>query len=260
MTALLNYIYSSFKRDKNKNVFISDPPGPAILLWTNNQTHPNLTGISVVKELNLDYQNQNQHISHNLITTIANEIKTNTSIPFLEIEYDFLNDILIINGTRYNVSNGGNIIANTFNLTISNTPTKAVNNSQSVTDMFHIWSRSFFSGTAVRKIDTDLVVVDIIDNTLSSFVEIKRSDRVNFNSWQPFSNDLSNYEMMFALSDALNIPFYTIHHNDVNNKIIDANKLVNVFTYDPNSPVNWGTFRSLQNRQQLTAQDIVNSL
>ncbi|MFJ7827604.1 hypothetical protein [Psychrobacillus sp. NPDC096623] len=260
MTALLNYIHNSFNGGPNKSVFISNPPGPAILLWTNSQTHPNLTGITVVRELNLTNQNANQQNSQNLINTIATEIRTNTAIPFLDIEYDFLNDILVIDGTQYNVQNGGNFIANTFNLTVSNTSAKAVNSSQAVTDLFHIWSRSFFSGTAVRKIDTDLVVVDTLNNTLSSFVEVKRSDRVNFNNWQPYPADLSNYKMMFALSDALNIPFYTIHHDEVGSRTISAQKLVNVFTYDPTSPVNWNAFRSLGNRQQLAAQATVNLL
>ncbi|WP_150111970.1 hypothetical protein [Exiguobacterium antarcticum] len=265
MSALLNYIYSSFRNNPQKNAFISNPPGPAILLWSNRQTHPQLSGISVVSEKPINTPSTNQQISTNLISTIVNDIRKNTSIPFLSIEYDFYdpnhhNHTLLINGQQHNVTNGGNLIASTFSLQISSAPQKAINSSASVKDPFHLWSSNLFSGTSVMKIDLDLVIVNISNNTISSMVEVKRSGITNFNAWQPYQIDYSNYAMMFSLSDALNIPFLTIHHNELKANVINPNKIVNLYTYTPNSSMDWQSFRGFSNRQQISAQQAVSQL
>lgn len=259
MTAFLNFCFNSYNAHANKTCFISQPPGPVILLWTNDQTFPNLTGVSVVSQHHQASPNNNQTNSLSLINTIANEFRGagEPPLPFLDIRYDIANNSLVIDGTQYSVKVGGEYIANIFKLAVDNNEAKLENRAGAVSDPFHIWSRDFFSGTKVRKVDIDLVIVHALNNQLSSIVEIKRSAKSNFNTWQPYDNDKSNYEMMFALSDTLNVPFYTIHHNEVQERIMPATSLVNVYTYQPNRDMPWKNFRSLNNREQIKALDTI---
>lgn len=263
MTAFLNYIYTNTRQEAQtgKEVIISNPPGPAILLWTNSQSRPNLTGVAVVSDLNGNHYNSQQGArTLALVNQLHQLIAGNSTLPFLKIEYDILNNSLVINGTNYNVTSGGQYIAQQFNLAITDSPTKSINNNQSVTDPFHVWSRNFFSGSHVQKLDLDMIVYDTNSSSFSSIFEIKRSNAVNFNSWQPYNNDQPNFEMTMNLSDILNVPFYTIHHNEVTQRVISSGKQVNVYTYKPNVTKNWNKFRSLANRTQMTAQQALNLL
>ncbi|PFE34886.1 hypothetical protein CN270_09330 [Priestia megaterium] len=263
MTAYLNYVFNQTSSQTptipNKELFISQPPGPAILVWTNTNVFPNLTGVSVVSELNSVGMNSNSVRSTNLISNLSQTI-TNTgnqnrsTLPFLDIKYDFPNDLLIINGTNYTVTTGGDYIATQFNLSTTGSRTKSVNSSTSVTDPFHIWSRDFFSGSMVKKLDIDMASYDSSNNTFTGLFEIKRSANSNFNNWQPYTDDKPNYEMVMALADELNIPFHTIHHNEVQERVIDESKLVNVYSYTPQAGQSWNDFRSFNNRQQVSAK------
>lgn len=265
LPALLNYIYSSFSNNQHKKAFISNPPGPAILLLSNDRVFPGLSGITVVKERQINNLNSNQQISSGLISTIVNDIRNNSPIPSLSIEYDFAdsddsNHSLYIDGQQYNVTDGGNFIASAFNLQIGPEVPKAINSTEAVTDPFHLWSSDLFSGTTVKKIDLDLVIISTSNNTISTLVEVKRSARRSFNAWQPFPADYNNYVMMFSLSDALDIPFITIHHNEMEKSKIDPGKTVNVYSYNPNSSMDWQSFRSFSNRQQISAKQAVSQL
>ncbi|MBI0578600.1 hypothetical protein IEC97_14635 [Neobacillus cucumis] len=263
MPAYLNYVFTNTRQGSQtgKEVIISLPPGPAILLWTNSQSSPTLTGISVVSDLNGNYYNSPQGArALALVNQLHQLIANNTNLPFLKVEYDFPNDLLVINGVNYTVLNGGQFIGQQFNLAISSSPTKAVNNLQSVTDPFHIWSRNFFSGSQVQKLDLDMIVYNSKANNFSSIFEIKRSNKVSFNSWQPYTADKPNYEMIMNLADLLNIPFYTIHHDEVTQRVISPTKQVNVYTYSSGVTSNWNNFRSFSNRIQMTAQQSLNLL
>ncbi|MGO0257948.1 hypothetical protein ACTL7R_00400 [Priestia aryabhattai] len=263
MTAYLNYVFNQTSSQTptipNKELFISQPPGPAILVWTNHDAFPSLTGVSVVSELNSVGMNTNTVRSTNLITKLSQAImntgnQNSSTLPFLDIKYDFPNDLLIINDIHYSVTTGGKYIADQFNLSTKDSLTKSINNSNSVTDAFHIWSRNFFSGSMVKKFDIDMASYDSSKNIFTALFEIKRSAKFNFNNWQPFPNDKPNYEMIMALADELNIPFYTIHHDEVHQRVIDENKLVNLYSYIPQSGQSWNDFRSFNNRQQVSAK------
>ncbi|WP_394679146.1 hypothetical protein [uncultured Exiguobacterium sp.] len=265
MAALLNFIYSSFNNHPYKKAFISNPPGPAIILFSNNTVFPKLSGIAVVKEKNMSNPNSNQENSSSLISTIVENIRSNSFVPSLNIEYDFtdLNDTnhsLYINGNQYNVTDGGKLIASTFSIEIGPEVPKAVTSTEAVKDPFHLWSSDLFDGHLVKKIDLDLVIVDTANHTISTLVEIKRSDKADFDKWKPYQADYNNYAMMLSLSDALGTKFITIHHNEMLNRVIDPTKLVNIYSYIANSSMNWESFRDLQNRLQLSAQKAVDLL
>ena len=257
--ALLNYFHHYFLNNAEKQSFISQPPGPAILLWSNKNSVPNLTGISIVRQLEAESYNNNQLNALNNINFVAQNIIRETQIPFLNIEYDIDNEILIINNKQFDLEEGGRIIAQNFQLEVDNTITKTINNSQSVIDPFHLWSRNYFSGSKVTKIDLDMVVLNA-SNTISSIVEIKRSAKTQFDNWQPYQADNVNYRMLFNLSENLDIPFFTVHHNEVQNPIIDSQKLLNIYAFNSPDIMEWNEFRAIENRQQITVEQLVHLL
>lgn len=91
MDAFINYVLNS--QNLKNRVFVSNPPFPALLIWTNARNVTSITGISVVKQLNSEgYQGIKAEI---LINIIRHQIRKH--VPLLYIEQRNMFSYLVSN-------------------------------------------------------------------------------------------------------------------------------------------------------------------
>ncbi|WP_321413062.1 hypothetical protein [uncultured Desulfobacter sp.] len=234
MESFAKYLLTSEKL-KNR-VFISNPPSAAILIWTNKDILPKITGVSIVE---MEYTNYNSGVKIELVTDIFKK-KLGTITPFKHIIYNKELAYFYINGERIGISDAANIISNDFNIKLGASPAKVPNDIKQIIDPFHIWSRNAFDGFSVMKTDIDILSLNDELSEIKSLVEIKRSKKIPVGKWRPFVNpnsrynDCNNYYLMMELSDLLNANFFTIHHDIMDdNTLFNGPEQVDLFTYCP---------------------------
>ncbi|MFE7378056.1 hypothetical protein ACFU6E_26085 [Bacillus cereus] len=186
------------------------------------------------------------------------------SIPFLHIRYTKKMDFMYINNELYDVKKAAVHISKLFNVPlnpgINMNMTKQVNDKMKVTDPFHTWSRKYFHGTLLKKQDLDLVLISKSNpSNIGCIFEVKRSDQRKVGDWAPFAADTNNYLQLMYLSNTLNIPFVTIHHESSNNNVVitDTTK-VDVFYHAPNQQINFSPFSNVKNRRVVDSIEIKN--
>ncbi|MBY0596488.1 hypothetical protein [Bacillus bingmayongensis] len=246
--------------------FISNPPGPALLLWSNSNSLPNITGVSLVKSIN---SSTSIGVPSQIVSALLKQ-QLNTQINFLDIEYDPNLNGMVIDGQNYSMSDAAGYISKTFNVGLGNSNPKRPNNLSMINDPFHLWSRSVFSGTSVMKIDIDLLMLNQTMNQITSIVEIKRSARSPVGIWKPYinpqaNNDINNYFMMMSFANCLGVDFHTIHHEEVRTNVaLNPNDNVDIFSYRPsNQQPNQqilNLFGAENNRNQQTVTYVANML
>ena len=255
MESFAKYILNN--SDLKDRVFISNPPSAALLIWTNKQTLPGITGISLVEM-------ENTSLQSGVSTVDLNNALTNRlygTVPISHIVYDKDLNYMRINGSQMPVSDAAVEISREFNIRLGDNPAKIPNDITQINDPFHIWSRGAFDGRSVMKTDVDVLTLNMDLKTIKSLIEIKRSRKIPVGTWKPFinprssHNDCNNYFIMITLANLLDFYYYTIHHDIMDGEIsFKEGDLVDLFTYKPDStsPVNQATlntFSAEENRR-----------
>lgn len=235
-------------------IFISTPPNSALLIWSNDNIMPRITGVSFVTSIGA---NNFEGINHNLVSAIIQRYLV--GVPILEILYDPRMTFMDINGTRYNLIDAATIISQTFGIDIGRQPAKIPNNPLQIKDPFHVWSRNAFDGATVAKTEINAIITNPQIDAISSLVAVKRSSRVAVGTWAPYLDDRPNYLMTMELSNKLNSNFFTIHHGDMNNLAIDPLTSIDQFIYLPKNTIpTYQDFSNLANtRQVISAQQAI---
>lgn len=188
-------------------LFYSNPPSTALLLWSTPTILPTILGISFVTKHNTPYQSgyDKDQMKELLLAKI-------NTIPILDILYDFDTSRLIIDGVEYSLKEGATAISESFHVALGTAPSKTPNNPNMISDPFHVWSREAFDGVQTRKADVDLIVLH--NNALLNVVEIKRSDKRAVGRWNPYiTADRANYLLQFEFARLLEIGFVVVHHD-----------------------------------------------
>lgn len=239
-------------------IFVSNPPGPAILIWSCEDI-TQISGITVVQST----EHILSPIEHARINDILEHFKI-CNIPNLHIKYPMNMEYLIIDEANYTIHDGAYFISQKFGLPLAtsfSSKIKPVNNLTKVTDSFHTWSRSTFDGIRVKKQDLDMVVLSENSNRISCLFETKRSAAKKVGIWLPYNNDRNNYLQLMAASDMLNVPFFTVHNDYPNTNIpLNSNSLVDVFSYKNNSGMTYNEYVNPDNRRILSCGKILNNL
>lgn len=81
---------------------------------------------------------------------------------------------------------------------------------KSLADAFHVWSREKLSAHIIKQ-DFDAIYC----GEKYAMIEIKRSPTKTLERWTPYSDDKRNYDIQFKISQIMNAPFFTFHHNGV---------------------------------------------
>jgi hypothetical protein len=231
MEALSNY-FLTLDEFKNR-IFVSNPPNAALLIWTNRDFLPNISGVAIVEQEN---QIQQIGISSGDLTDILTKQLYGT-VPVLHIVYKADMTSMHINGTFYNLVDAASRIADSFHITLGVAPAKAPNNANQISDPFHIWSRDAFDGRTVMKTDIDFLLIRA--GKISSVWEVKRSKIVRVGSWAPYinpnsNNDINNYLMLMSLSNLLKCKMLTVHHEEMDSQItFNGTERADFFVYNP---------------------------
>ena len=77
-----------------------------------------------------------------------------------------------------------------------------------ISDAFHAWSRAMLSGKVVKQ-DFDAIYVSRSGYVI---IEIKRAPSGTVEGWQPYIDDVFNYDIEKHFSDLIGAPFFTLHH------------------------------------------------
>jgi hypothetical protein len=260
MDAFIKYILNT-PNLKNR-VFISNPPCPHVLLWSNSNNLPYITGISI-----LEMECRRSNCIGISVTLIEKVFRERLNVPIIKIKYPATMEYLEIDGQRYSLTQAAYLISNTFNVQLSSAKAKRINKDSQVNDRFHIWSRDTFDGINVKKVDLDMVVFN--NNTISTIIEIKRSKKEKVGKWQPYvnptkSNDIPNYLMTMSLCNQLGCILYVVHHEILGSGILKGTDLIDIFTYYPNNFLPTQTtlnqFSANKNRQVSTVQNFIKLL
>lgn len=239
-------------------IFVSNPPGPAILIWSCEDI-TKISGITVVESIEYSLSPTEYARIHDILKHFEM-----CNIPNLYIKYPMNMEYLIINGTNYDIHAGAHLISEKFGLPLATsffTNVKPVNNLSKVTDSFHTWSRSTFDGIKVKKQDLDMVVLSEKDNRISCLFETKRSAAKKVGHWTPYPNDKNNYLQLMAVSDMLGTPFFTVHNDHPNTDTpLRNDSLVDVFSYKNNSGMSYDEYVNSTNRLILSCEKILKNL
>lgn len=218
------------KQEYRDRIFVSDPPGPALLLWTNSDFIPNISGISIVQQEGKDSEVGLK--SSTLFEILKSRIYG--TVPIIRVQYPPDFSYLVIEGVKYSVMEAASHISELFHLKLGATPAKAQNDANQISDLFHKWSRTAFDGAAVFKTDIDFLIVR--DNTVTAIGEVKRSAKVKVGKWSPYigiNGDTNNYLLLMSFANLLNAIMLTIHHEEMNAEIsLSDDTLVDVFQYN----------------------------
>ena len=234
MESFAKYLLESTKlKDR---LFISNPPSAAILIWTNRESLPKITGVSIVEMENSQYSSG---VQIELVTEILKR-KLDSISSFKHIIYNKELAYFIINNKKMSIKEAAENISQDFKLKLGASPAKVPNDVKQINDPFHIWSRNAFDGFTVMKTDIDILTIENDGKNIKSLIEIKRSKKVPVGTWRPYVNpnskynDCNNYYLMMELADLLNTNFYTIHHELMSNELIfKPTDTVDLFTYKP---------------------------
>lgn len=77
-----------------------------------------------------------------------------------------------------------------------------------ISDAFHAWSRAMLSGKIVKQ-DFDAIYAS---HSGYGIIEIKRAPSGTVEGWQPYIDDVFNYDIEKRFSDLIGAPFFTLHH------------------------------------------------
>lgn len=120
---------------------------------------------------------------------------------------------------------------------------------KSIADAFHLWSRTKLSAHIVKQ-DFDIIYY----HNKYVMIEVKRAPSKTVKEWKPYYDDRRNYDIQFKISQALNVPFFTLHHTGGNcndNTMIGFYKIHNV---DANASImDWMIF----DKQIVKANEII---
>jgi len=256
MEALSNY-FLTLDALKNR-IFISNPPNAALLIWTNREFLPNISGIAIVEQ---EGQTATIGISSNSLREIlVNQLYG--TVPVLHIVYKADMTSMLINGTSFQLADAANKIADSFHITLGTAPAKAPNKPSQISDPFHIWSRDAFDGITVMKTDIDFLFTR--DGKISSVWEVKRSNVVRVGVWAPYvnpntNNDINNYLMLMSFSNLLKCKMLTVHHEEMDSSVIfNGTERVDFFIYkpQPNHQPNLDTLHTFALRTSSTTATI----
>ena len=216
-------------------VFISNPPGAAFILWSNRDFLPNISGISIVEQLDTTC---NAGISGSDLSTLL-AAQLYRTIPLLYIKYHKDLEYMLIDGAKMPLEACATRISEAFSVKLGKAQAKKPNDSKQIADPFHTWSRETFDGNLVYKTDVDIVTIDESVRKIKSIIEVKRSAKVKVGKWKPYvdskaeNNDTTNYLMSMSLCSILKANFFTIHHDKMNNEDLIGSDLVDIFRYRP---------------------------
>jgi hypothetical protein len=193
-------------------LFASNPPSTALLLWSIPSSLPSLHGVTFVSGHNSPYQSG---FDKNVLKQLLKAKLDPISVPVIDIIYDFNLRVLNIDGVDYDLQAGATIMATILNVKLGNAASKAPNNPHMISDPFHIWSRNAFDGIGTRKADVDLLILK--ENRITKVVEVKRSDKRGVGKWNPYiTSDRANYLLQIEFARILEVDFLTVHHEFMN--------------------------------------------
>lgn len=220
-------------------VFISNPPGAALLIWTNKASLPNITGVSVVEKVGASAETG--ITTAHLLEVLQRQL--NNKVPVLHIQYDDAMQFLLLEGERLSLEEAAKRISNAFNIKLGQNPAKAPNSSAQINDPFHIWSRDAFDGFSVMKTDIDILFTrSSIEPSLELIIivmEIKRSKKIPVGRWLPYvnpngPNDINNYLITISLCNLIKCTFITVHHDVMDNQaVLTGEEMIDCFLYNP---------------------------
>jgi hypothetical protein len=256
MDAFLSYLIDKGKiKDR---LFVSNPPYPALLVWSDFTNLQKVSGITLVHmensvtEFSLDYKI--------ILSIIKNRISH--LVPVLDILYSDDINRFIIEDKTFSNKEAANYISETLKIKLGKNPAKKPNNPKQINDPFHIWSRDVFDGISVRKIDIDAVIVNEKRDKITTIIEVKRSAKIKVGKWLPYisldvpNTDYWNYIMAFSLCKMLTCNFLTFHHEILEGNLTDETK-VDVFEFNSNTLISSETinfFGSNNNRKVIKAK------
>lgn len=231
MEALSNYLeqLTAF----GNRLFVSSPPGPAFLIWSNKEFLPNITGISIIEQEGALPGKGPK--SAEIVEILRKQLFG--TIPILHIIYKSDLSAMKINGSTYVLAEAAQIISDTFHIAIGSNPAKAPNDANQIIDPFHIWSRAAFDGSTVMKTDIDFLLIK--DHKVDSIWEVKRSAKIKVGSWIPYvnpskPNDVNNYYMLMSLSNLLKARMITVHHEEMNaDAVLTGEEKADFYVYTP---------------------------
>jgi hypothetical protein len=220
-------------------VFISNPPGAALLIWTNKASLPSITGVSVVEKVGASAET-GMTTAH-LLEVLRRQLEN--KVPVLYIQYDDAMQFLFLEGERLSLEEAAKRISNTFNIKLGQNPAKAPNSSTQINDPFHLWSRDAFDGFSVMKTDIDILFIRSTTEPslelISIVMEIKRSKKIPVGRWLPYVNpsglnDINNYLLTISLCNLLKCTFITVHHDVMDNQaVLTGEEMIDYFLYNP---------------------------
>ncbi len=246
-------------------VFVSSPPGAALLIWSNRDFLPNITGISLVEQV--DGVNSSG-IEGKALCAILKKQLYNT-IPVLDIAYDGALDYMIVDGARMSLAESAGWISDKFSLKLGSHPAKKPNDLSQINDPFHLWSREAFDGRSVYKTDIDLLTLTPPSpgraQKVKTIIEVKRSAKNPVGKWKPYVdlaryNDANNYLITMTLCNLLKANFYTIHHDAMDDAYdFTGNERIDMFSYKPGpDQATLRTFAHEDNRRVVSIDGLFN--
>lgn len=246
----------------NDRVFVSNPPSAALLIWSNSEFLPNVSGITIVEKFN---SNNDSGIPTARLISILKRQLYNT-VPFVHIQYDEQMEFMLVNDEKMGLEDAANRISSAFSISIGRNAAKAPNNPAQIRDPFHLWSREAFDGHSVFKTDIDILTTKIEAKVekIKTIIEVKRSNKVKVGQWQPYvdpnrANDINNYLITISLCNLLKANFLTVHHEVMDeNAILNGNEVIDCFWHHPVPNQNTlDSFSSIKNRKSLTINSLL---
>lgn len=237
MEVLSRYLLAAGKFDKQ--IFVSNPPNAALLIWTNKKYLPGITDVSIVES---SAKSENSGVTAERLKTILEKQLFDT-LPIAGVVYKQDLSSMNINGDDLTLDKAAQKLSELFRIDIGGNPAKAPNDAAQISDSFHLWSRDAFDGRTVMKTDIDLLRIE--DERIKSIIEIKRSRKVPVGKWKPYidagsaNNDVNNYYMLMSFAGALQSSMITIHHEEMDNDAtLTGEETADFFVYKPESAPN----------------------
>jgi hypothetical protein len=221
MDAFLDYFIK--QGSEGKNLFVSNPPGPALLIWSDFSEIQKISGITLVRSKEVV---TTQGIEYQIILRLLRE-KLSNLVPILEVIYANNLDNFQIGELLLSNVEAASYLSKTLGIKLGKNPAKKPNKPDQINDPFHIWSREVFDGVTVRKVDVDAIQLDEKKSFFRNIIEVKRSNKIKIGTWTPFINpgatnsDYWNYIMALNLCKLLTCKFITVHHEIVEGDFSD---------------------------------------
>lgn len=211
MDAFLHFLLQTPKY--GSRLFISQAPGPVLLLWCDFANGRRLAGLTLVRNEN---ETALPGISY---TTLLPVLKTRLPHPFpvMEVVYNADATAFIIDGKPHNSGEAAGLLAVRLGIRLGAKCAKRANDPAQINDVFHRWSREVFDGVAVRKADIDAILLNEKGNAIEAIIEIKRSAKDPVGHWTPYmapsgNTDYWNYLIGLTFAKMVAAHFLTFHH------------------------------------------------